>query len=107
MSSCFILVIWYNPLLPQVSKSDEEEDQETVQEDAVDLAPTDALVDPNHVEPQGANEEEDLAPMPDLEEYARILQRLAIEQSKIASMSFVTIKIQNRKSLKINRYLLP
>ncbi|XXG41999.1 hypothetical protein AAC387_Pa01g2358 [Persea americana] len=34
------------------------------------------------VEPQGANEEEDLAPMPDLEEYARILQRLAIEKEQ-------------------------
>ncbi|KAJ8624407.1 hypothetical protein MRB53_032937 [Persea americana] len=34
------------------------------------------------VEPQGADEEEDLAPMPDLEEYARILQRLAIEQEQ-------------------------
>ena len=37
-------------------------------------------MEPNNVEPQGADEEEDLAPMPDLEEYARILQRLTIEQ---------------------------
>ncbi|XXG46935.1 hypothetical protein AAC387_Pa02g1663 [Persea americana] len=34
------------------------------------------------VEPQRADEEEDLAPMPDLEEYARILQRLAIKQEQ-------------------------
>ena len=39
-------------------------------------------MDPNEVEPQGADEEEDLAPMPDLEEYARILRRLAIEQEQ-------------------------
>lgn len=39
-------------------------------------------MEPNGVEPQGADGEEDLAPMPDLEEYARILQRLAIEQEQ-------------------------
>ena len=39
-------------------------------------------MDPNQIEPQGADEEKDLAPMPDLEEYARILQRLAIEQEQ-------------------------
>ena len=39
-------------------------------------------MDPNQVEPQGADEEEDLTPMPNLEEYARILQRLAIEQEQ-------------------------
>ena len=39
-------------------------------------------MEPNNVEPQGADEEEDLAPMPDLEEYAMILQRLAIEQEQ-------------------------
>ena len=72
-------VIWYNPFQPQGSWSDE--DQEAAQ-NAVDTAQTNALVDPNQVEPQGANEEEDLAPMPDLEEYARILQRLAIEQEQ-------------------------
>ena len=37
-------------------------------------------MEPNNGEPEGAEEEEDLAPMPDLEEYARILQRLTIEQ---------------------------
>ena len=37
-------------------------------------------MEPNNVEPQGAGEEEDLAPMPDLEEYARISQHLTIEQ---------------------------
>ena len=39
-------------------------------------------MEPNNVEPEGANEEEDLAPIPDLEEYARILQHLAIEQEQ-------------------------
>ncbi|XXG73026.1 hypothetical protein AAC387_Pa07g2008 [Persea americana] len=34
------------------------------------------------VEPKGVDEEEDLAPMPNLEEYAMILQRLAIEQEQ-------------------------
>ena len=72
-------VIWYNPFLPQGSWSGDDEDQEAVQESAVDPAQTNALVDPNQVEPQWVDEEEDLAPMPDLEEYARILQRLAIE----------------------------
>ena len=52
-------------------------DQEAIQESAVNPAQTNALVDPNQVELQGADEEEDLAPMPDLEEYAMILQRLA------------------------------
>ncbi|XXG59260.1 hypothetical protein AAC387_Pa04g1371 [Persea americana] len=75
-----MLVIWYNPFQPQGSWSDDNGDQEAVQESAVNPAQTNALVDPNQVEPQGADEEEDLAPMPDLEEYARILQRLAIEQ---------------------------
>ena len=69
-------VIWYNPFQPQGSWSDDEEDQEAVQQSAVDPAQTNALVDPNEVEPQRANEEEDLAPMLDLEEYARILQHL-------------------------------
>ncbi|KAJ8620217.1 hypothetical protein MRB53_028746 [Persea americana] len=61
---------------------DDDEDQEIVQKNAVNPALANALVDPNEVEPQGADEEEDLAPMPDLEEYARILQRLAIEQEQ-------------------------
>ena len=39
-------------------------------------------MEPNHVEPQGADKEEGLAPMPNLEEYARILQHLAIEQEQ-------------------------
>ncbi|MBY3556054.1 hypothetical protein HGI15_22220, partial [Modestobacter lapidis] len=74
-------VIWYNPLQPQGSWSDDDEDQEAVQGNAVDPAPANALVEPNIDEPQGADDEqEDLAPMPDLEEYAMILQRLAIEQ---------------------------
>ena len=76
-------VIWYNPLQPQGSWSDAEEDQEAVQENAVDPAPANAPVEPNIDEPQGADdEEEDLAPMPDLEEYAMILRRLAIEQEQ-------------------------
>ncbi|KAJ8617880.1 hypothetical protein MRB53_014066 [Persea americana] len=75
-------VIWYNSFQPQGSWSDDNEDQEVVQESAVNLAQTNALVDPNQVEPQGADEEEDLAPMPDLEEYAGILQRFAIEQEQ-------------------------
>ena len=74
-------VIWYNPFQPQGSWSDDDEDQEAAQ-NAVNTAQTNALVDPNQVEPQGADEEEDLAPMPDLEEYARILQLLAIEQEQ-------------------------
>ena len=65
-------VIWYNPLQPQGSWSNDDEDQEAAQ-NAVYTAQTNALVDPNQVEPQGADEEEDLAPMPDLKEYARIL----------------------------------
>ena len=43
-------------------------------------------MDPNQVEPQKADEEEDLASMPDLEEYASILQRLAIEQDHISQL---------------------
>ena len=74
-------VIWYNPFQPQGSWSDDDEDQEAAQ-NAVNTAQTNALVDPNQVEPQGADEEKDLAPMPDLEEYARILQHLAIEQEQ-------------------------
>ncbi|XXG73131.1 hypothetical protein AAC387_Pa07g2099 [Persea americana] len=74
-------VIWYNPFRPKGSWSDDDEDQEAAQI-AVNTAQTNALVDPNQVEPQGADEEKDLAPMPDLEEYARILQRLAIEQEQ-------------------------
>ncbi|XXG53412.1 hypothetical protein AAC387_Pa03g1503 [Persea americana] len=74
-------VIWYNPFQPQGSWSDDDEDQEAAQI-AVNTAQTNALVDPNQVEPQGADEEKDLAPMPDLEEYARILQHLAIEQEQ-------------------------
>ena len=67
-------VIWYNPLQPQGSWSNDEEDQEAIQENTP--------VEPSHVEPQGADEEEDLAPVPDLDEYARILQHLAIEQEQ-------------------------
>ncbi|WP_211372176.1 hypothetical protein, partial [Flagellimonas olearia] len=75
-------VIWYNPYAPQESWSDDEEDQVAAQEDAVNPAPVIAPVEINHVEPQGEDEEEDLAPMPDLEEYARILQHLALEQEQ-------------------------
>ena len=71
----------YNPFQPQGSWSDDDEDQEAAQ-NVVDTAQTNALVDPNQVEPQRADEEEDLASMPDLEEYARVLQRLAIEQEQ-------------------------
>ncbi|XXG73202.1 hypothetical protein AAC387_Pa07g2161 [Persea americana] len=74
-------VILYNPFQPQGSLSDDDKDQEVAQ-NVVDTAQTNALVDPNQVEPQGVDEEEDLAPMPNLEEYARILQRLAIEQEQ-------------------------
>ena len=73
-----IPIIWYNPLQLQGSGSDDEEDLQAIQEEVVDPAPVIALVDLNHVGPQGADEEKDLAPMPDLEEYVRILQRLAI-----------------------------
>ena len=76
--SQLMLVIWYNSFQPQGSWSDDDEDQEAAQI-TVNTAPTNALVDPNQVEPQGADEEKDLAPMPNLEEYARILQHLAIE----------------------------
>ena len=72
-------VFWYNPLQSQGSWSDDEEDQEADLENVVDPVPTNAQVEPNHVEPQGADEEEDLTPMPNLKEYARILQLLAIE----------------------------
>ena len=65
-------VIWYNPFQPQGSWSDDDEDQEAAQ-NAIATAQTNALVDPNQVEPQKADEEEDLALMPDPEEYARIL----------------------------------
>ena len=75
-------VIWYNPFQPQGSWSDDDDDQEAVLQSVVDPVQTNALVDPNEVKPQGVDEEEDLAPMPDLEEYARILQRLAIEQEQ-------------------------
>ncbi|KAJ8633185.1 hypothetical protein MRB53_026521 [Persea americana] len=75
-------VIWYNPFQPQGSWFDDDEDQEAVQENAVNPALANALVDPDKVEPQGVDEEEDLAIMPDLEEYARILQRLTIEQQQ-------------------------
>ncbi|XXG88145.1 hypothetical protein AAC387_Pa12g0394 [Persea americana] len=74
-------VIWYNPFQQQGSWSDDDEAQEATQ-NPVKTAQTNAVVDPNQVEPQGADEEKDLAPMPDLEEYARILQRLAIEQEQ-------------------------
>ncbi|XXG62819.1 hypothetical protein AAC387_Pa05g1123 [Persea americana] len=74
-------IIWYNPFKPHGSWSDDVEDQEAAQI-AVNTAQTNALVDPNQVEPQGADEEKDLAPMPNLEEYARILQHLAIEQEQ-------------------------
>ena len=40
-------VIWYNPLQPQGSWSDDEEDQEAVQGNAVDPAPANAPVEPN------------------------------------------------------------
>ena len=59
-------VILYNPLQSQGSWSDDEEHQEADQGNVVDLAPANAPVEPNNVEPQGADEEEDLAPMPDL-----------------------------------------
>ncbi|XXG82266.1 hypothetical protein AAC387_Pa10g0251 [Persea americana] len=42
---------------------DDEEDQEAVQENVVHLAPANAPLEPNHVEPQGVDGEEDLAPM--------------------------------------------
>ena len=80
LESDLMPVIWYNPLQPQGSWSDDEEDQEADQGNVVDPALANAPVEPINVEPQGANEEEDLDPMPDLDEYARILQRLAIEQ---------------------------
>ncbi|XXG41867.1 hypothetical protein AAC387_Pa01g2241 [Persea americana] len=97
-------VIWYNPFQPQGSWSDDDEDQEAVQENAVNPAQTNALVDPNQVESQGADEKEDLAPMPNLKEYARILQRLAIkqEQDRINQLH----QIRNRKSLRIYKHLL-
>ena len=44
--------------------------------------PTNAPAELNNVEPQRADDGEDLAPMPDLEEYTRILQHLAIEQEQ-------------------------
>ena len=44
-----IPIIWHNPLQPQLSQSDDEEGQKVVQEDVVDPAPADALVEPNHV----------------------------------------------------------
>ena len=50
-------VTWYNPFQPQGSWSDDYEDQEVVQQSAVDPAQTNALVDPSQVEPQGADEE--------------------------------------------------
>ncbi|XXG47282.1 hypothetical protein AAC387_Pa02g1950 [Persea americana] len=73
-------VIWYNPLQPQGSWSDDEEVQEAVQENAANPALTNTPVEPNNIEPRRADEDEDLDPMPDLEEYAMILQHLAIEQ---------------------------
>ena len=78
----FIPMIWYDPLHPQGSWSDDEEDEGVVQDNAIDPAPANAPVEPYHVEPQGADEEDDLPPMLDLEEHARILQRLAIEQEQ-------------------------
>ena len=59
-----------------------EEDQVAAPENADNPAPVIAPVEINHVEPQRADKEEDLAPMPDLEENARILQRLALEQEQ-------------------------
>ena len=44
-------VIWYNPLQPQGSWSDDEKDQEAVQENAVNSVLADAPVEPNNVEP--------------------------------------------------------
>ena len=57
-------VIWYNPLQPQGSWFDDEEEQEAVQENVVDPAPINAPMEPNNVEPRGADDEKDLAPMP-------------------------------------------
>ena len=65
-----IPVIWYNPLQPQGSRSGDEEDQEA----AIDPGPTIAQGESNHDEPQGTDEEEDLAPMLDSEENTGILQ---------------------------------
>ena len=39
-------------------------------------------MEPNNVEPRGADDEEDLSLMPNLAEYAMILQHLAIEQEQ-------------------------
>ena len=75
-------VIWYNPLRPQGSWFDDEEVQEVVQENAVNPAPANAPAELNNVEPQRADDGEDLCPMPDLEVYTRILQHLAIEQEQ-------------------------
>ncbi|KAJ8649193.1 hypothetical protein MRB53_002216 [Persea americana] len=52
LESHLMPVIWYNPFQPQGSWSDDDEDQEVVQQSAVDLAQINALVDPNQVEPQ-------------------------------------------------------
>ena len=71
-------IIWYNPLQPQRSWFDDEEDQKS----AMDPAPTIAQGESNHDVPQGADEKEDLAPMPVPIENARILQHLAIEQEQ-------------------------
>lgn len=78
-----ILVFWHNPSQPQGSWSDFEENQEdqgAAQEDV--LTPINALANPDLVEPLGAGKNDDLAPMPDLKEYAKISQRLSIEQEQ-------------------------
>ena len=61
-------VIWYNPLWAEGSWSGDDEDQGTVQQSADYPAQINSPAEPNMDEPQGANDEEDLALMPDLEE---------------------------------------
>ena len=74
--SHLIPVIWYNPLQPQGSWSDDKEDQKA----AIDLAPTISQWKSNQDEPKGVVEEGDLATMPYPEKNARIVQHLAEEQ---------------------------
>ena len=47
--SHLMLVIWYNPFQPQGSWSDDDENQEAVQENVVNPALANALVDPDKV----------------------------------------------------------
>ena len=69
--------------LNEFSQSSEQlEDQEAIQETAVIPAPANPPVEPNNVKPQGADEEDDLAPMPNHEEYVGILHYLAIEHKQ-------------------------